>query len=247
MRYSPIRPWDRTLPCEVVRWHSADTGVCMCQLSRDWTLSLSTDWRWDLEEKLLLLCLLYGSFFTLNAENLFRGHTISASLHRPELIFAAPGIDKAFSGAKYAGYVLLRSSLYFRVYWDLFSCYLLGFWKCHCRTSNAAILSLCPYLCSCSNSALPEQVINPLLLWHSYCLSVHNYSDYSFPSPRRLHAALNRLHFTNGKLSSCRGSRVYKYVKYTFNYFKWIWQLINKVERDKHTFDTGHCKAAGKR
>ena len=103
----------RTLPSEVVQWHCDDTGVCMCQLSWDWPLSLSTDWRWDLEEKLLLLCLLYGSFFTLNAENLFRGHRIPASLRRPELIFAALGIDKAFSGAKYAGYVLQLSSLYF--------------------------------------------------------------------------------------------------------------------------------------
>lgn len=85
----------------------------MCQLSWDRPLSLSTDWRWDLEEKLLLLCLVYGSFFTLNAENLFRGHRISASLHRPELIFAALGIDKAFSGAKYAAYVLQLTSLYF--------------------------------------------------------------------------------------------------------------------------------------
>lgn len=57
--------------------------------------------------------MLYGSFFTLNAENLFRGHRIPASLRRPELIFAALGIDKAFSGAKYAGYVLQLSSLYF--------------------------------------------------------------------------------------------------------------------------------------
>lgn len=103
----------RTLPSEVVQWHCDDTGVCMCQLSWDWPLSLSTDWRWDLEEKLLLLCLLYGSFFTLNAENLCRGHRIPASLRRPELIFAALGIDKAFSGAKYAGYVLQLSSLYF--------------------------------------------------------------------------------------------------------------------------------------
>lgn len=100
-------------PSEVVQWYSDDTRVCMCQLSRDWLLSLSTDWRWDLEEKLLLLCLLYGSFFTLNAENLCRGHRIPASLHRPELIFAALGIDKAFNGAKYAGYVLQLSSLYF--------------------------------------------------------------------------------------------------------------------------------------
>lgn len=57
--------------------------------------------------------MLYGSFFTLNAENLFRGHRIPASLRQPELIFAALGIDKAFSGAKYAGYVLQLSSLYF--------------------------------------------------------------------------------------------------------------------------------------
>lgn len=85
----------------------------MCQPSRDWPLSLSTDWRWDLEEKLLLLCLLYGSFFTLNAENLFRGHRIPASPRRPQLILAALGIDKAFSGAKYAAYVLQLSSLYF--------------------------------------------------------------------------------------------------------------------------------------
>lgn len=41
--------------------------------------SQSTDWRWDLEEKLLLLCLLYGSFFTLNWKNLCRGHRIPAS------------------------------------------------------------------------------------------------------------------------------------------------------------------------
>lgn len=34
------------------------------------TLPASTDWRLDLGEKLLLLCLLYGSFFTLNAGNL---------------------------------------------------------------------------------------------------------------------------------------------------------------------------------
>lgn len=103
----------RTLPREVVQWHCDDTGVCMCQLSRDRPLSLSTDWRWDLEEKLLLLCLLYGSFFTLNAENLFRGHRIPASPRRPQLILAALGIDKAFSGAKYAAYVLQLSSLYF--------------------------------------------------------------------------------------------------------------------------------------
>lgn len=90
------------------------TLECVCVSSPGTgLLSLSTDWRWDLEEKLLLLCLLYGSFFTLNAENLFRGHRIPASLHRPELIFAALGIDKAFSGAKYAGYVLQLSSLYF--------------------------------------------------------------------------------------------------------------------------------------
>lgn len=57
--------------------------------------------------------MLYGSFFTLNAENLFRGRRIPASLHEPKLIFAALGIDKAFSGAKYAGYVLPLSSLYF--------------------------------------------------------------------------------------------------------------------------------------
>lgn len=65
--------------------------------------------------------------------------------------------------------------------------------------------------------------------------------------PAALRRALNRLHFTNGKLSSRPGSGVYKYVKYTFNYFKWVWQLINKEGRDKHTFDTGHCKATGKR
>lgn len=107
----------RTLSREVVQWHSDDTGarmcVCVCQLSGDWLLYLRTDWRWDLEEKLLLLCLLYGSFFTLNAENLFRGHGIPASSCLPELILAALGINKAFSGAKYAAYVLQLSSLYF--------------------------------------------------------------------------------------------------------------------------------------
>lgn len=56
--------------------------------------------------------MLYGSFFTLYAENLFRGHRIPASPPWPELIPAALGIDKAFSGAKYAGYVLQPSSLY---------------------------------------------------------------------------------------------------------------------------------------
>lgn len=111
-----------TLPGEVVQWHCDDTGVCVCQLSRDWPLSLSTDWRWDLEEKLLLLCLLYGSFFTLNAENLFRGQRIPASPWRPQLILAAPGIDKAFSGAKYAAYVLHLSSLYFPVAQSIGTC-----------------------------------------------------------------------------------------------------------------------------
>lgn len=101
----------RALPSEAIqRWHRS---VYVSALLGTGPLSLSTDWRWDLEEKLLLLCLLYGSFFTLNAENLFRGHRIPASLHEPELIFAALGIDKAFSGAKYAGYVLPLSSLYF--------------------------------------------------------------------------------------------------------------------------------------
>lgn len=57
--------------------------------------------------------MLYGSFFTLNAENLFRGHRIPASSCLPELILAALSIDKAFSGAKYAAYVLQLSSLYF--------------------------------------------------------------------------------------------------------------------------------------
>lgn len=57
--------------------------------------------------------MLYGSFFTLNAENLFRGHRIPASSCPPELILAALSIDKAFSGAKYAAYVLQLSSLYF--------------------------------------------------------------------------------------------------------------------------------------
>lgn len=59
--------------------------------------------------------------------------------------------------------------------------------------------------------------------------------------------ALNRVHFTNGELSSASDSLVYKYVKYTFNYFKWIWQVINNVGRDKHTLDMAHCEAAGKR
>lgn len=57
----------------------------------------------------------------------------------------------------------------------------------------------------------------------AYCLSVSNYGDYSFgPLPALLHSprALNKLHFTNGKLSIHPGSGVYKYVKYTFNYFK---------------------------
>lgn len=101
----------RALPSEAIqRWHRS---VYVSALLGTGPLSLSIDWRWDLEEKLLLLCLLYGSFFTLNAENLFRGHRIPASLHEPKLIFAALGIDKAFSGAKYAGYVLPLSSLYF--------------------------------------------------------------------------------------------------------------------------------------
>lgn len=101
--------------CTVTQWwhRSAHVCVCVCQLSGDWLLYLRTDWRWDLEEKLLLLCLLYGSFFTLNAENLFRGHGIPASSCLPELILAALGINKAFSGAKYAAYVLQLSSLYF--------------------------------------------------------------------------------------------------------------------------------------
>lgn len=111
-----------TLPREVVQWHCDDTGACMCQLSWDWPLSLSTDWRWDLEEKLLLLCLLYGSFFTLNAENLFRGQRIPASPWRPQLILAALSIDKAFSGAKYAAYVLHLSSLYFPVAQSIGTC-----------------------------------------------------------------------------------------------------------------------------
>ena len=132
----------------------------MCRLSWDWPLSLSADWRWDLEEKLLLLCLLYGSFFTLDAENLFKGHRIPASLRRPELILAAPGIDKAFSGAKYAGYVLQLSSLYFP------PASLLGLVQpvsagvlemstthlhnhthtCTQRASTVGVVSLCPYL-----------------------------------------------------------------------------------------------------
>lgn len=86
-----------------------------------------------------------------------------------------------------------------------------------------------------------------LLLWPAYCLSVYNYGDYSFAPPPCSPGALNRPHFTNGKLSSRPGSGVYKYVKYAFNYFKRIWQLINKEGRDKHTLDTGHYEAAGKR
>lgn len=113
-----IRPYGSTLPEHYPGKLYSDTVmtlecVCVCQLSRDWLLLLPTDWRWDLEEKLLLLCLLYGSFFTLNAENLFRGHRILASSCLPELILAALSIDKAFSGAKYAAYVLQLSSLYF--------------------------------------------------------------------------------------------------------------------------------------
>lgn len=69
-----------------------------------------------------------------------------------------------------------------------------------------------------------ERVIKRLLLWPAYCLSVSNYGDYSFaPLPALLHPpprALNKPHFTNGKLSIHPGSGVYKYVKYTFNYFK---------------------------
>lgn len=79
----------------------------------------------------------------------------------------------------------------------------------------------------------------------SFCLQLWRllFSPSSpWPSPVTL-----RVHFTNGKLSSGRDSGVYKYVKYTFNYFKGIWQRLNKVVRDKHTLDTGHCKATGKR
>lgn len=53
----------------------------------------------------------------------------------------------------------------------------------------------------------------------SFCLQLWRLLI-SPPLPRGPRGALNRLHFTNGKLSSRRGIGVYKYVKYTFNYFK---------------------------
>lgn len=234
----------------------------MCQPSWDRALSLSTDWRWDLEEKLLLLCLLYGSFFTLNAENLCRGHRIPASLPRPELIFAALGIDKAFSRAEYAGYVLHLSSLYFPAASLLglvqpVPAGLLKMSSTHAHT-ELPFVPACPYLRAgrlvwlvIRDSIARRGHKTPAFMARllSFCLQLQwlLISPYLPCGP---HGALNRLHFTNGKLSRrCGGVGVgvYKYVKYTFNYIKWIWQLINKEGRDKHTSDTGHCGAAGKR
>lgn len=109
--------------------------------------------------------------------------------------------------------------------------------------THTSFVSVCPYL----QAAWPIQLVirdsiartghkTPAFMARllSFCLQLWWLLISPLPlcGPR---GALNRLHFTNGKLSSGRGSGVYKYVKYTFNYFKWIWQLINKVGRDKHT------------
>lgn len=169
--------------------------------------------------------MLYGSFFTLNAENLFRGHRIPASPRRPQLILAALGIDKAFGGAQRAADVLPLSSLYFP------PASLLGL----VRPVAAALLEMSgspeqTHVSEQGRRVGPHAVIRDgitrtsrktrlygvVIVFLSTIMAITRPAP-PFCSP---HGALNRLHFTNGKLSSRRGSGVYKYVKYTFNYFK---------------------------
>lgn len=69
---------------------------------------------------------------------------------------------------------------------------------------------------------MPDRVIKPsfygaVIVFLSTIIVI---THFPLTSPCGPHGALNRLHFTNGKLSSRCGSGVYKYVKYTFNYFK---------------------------
>lgn len=92
--------------------------------------------------------------------------------------------------------------------------------------------------------AVKPAFYGPVIVFLSTITAITHFLSRPFPGPP---GALNRVYFTNGRLSSDHDSPVYKYVKYTFNYFKWIWQIINNVGRDKHTLDVGHCKAAGKK
>lgn len=225
----------------VAQFHCQGGGVCTCRPSGDQPLSEHRlevrPWR-----KIITFMFALWLIFHIKLKKSMQRSQDSCLCSSAGLIPAALSIDKAFCRAQYAGYVLQLSVCLPRpaVYWDLFRLRLRGFWKCHLHGARAAWVVIRDGF---ARTGHKPSFYGTVIVFLSTITVITE-----FPSlPRSPRAALNRLHFPNGKLSRRYGSGVYKYVKYTFNYFKWIWQLVNKEGRDEHTSDTGHCEAPARR